>query len=67
MVEMKLLEAKSPANDYVVTVRNGQRLSSGRALPERLDDQRLVDETHFELLEELGLAANLNWPDPTPD
>ena len=64
---MKLLQVKSPASDYVVTVRNGQRLLKADALPARLADERQSEEPDFELLEALGLVTKIPRPDPAPD
>ena len=64
---MKLHKVKTPANDYVVTVRNGQRLSKDDALTKRLMDNGLAEEADIELLESMGLVTKIPWPDPAPD
>ena len=64
---MKLRNVKTPADDYVVTVRNGERLSKGDSLPKRLTDEGLAEDADLELLEEMGLAAKIPRADPAPD
>ena len=64
---MKLHKVKTPANDYVVTVRNGQRLSKDDSLPKRPMDKGLAEEADIELLESMGLVTKIPWPDPSPD
>lgn len=65
MSEMKLLKVKDPAKDYVVTVRNGKRLSGDDALKE--PDVSKGQEPDLEVLEELAPATKTPWPDPAPD
>lgn len=64
---MKLRNVKTPADDYVVTVRNGERLSKGDSPPKRLVDERQAEDADLELLESMGLAAKIPWSDPAPD
>lgn len=64
---MKLRNVKTPADDYIVTIRNGERLSKGDSLPKRLSDEGLAGDADLELLEEMGLVAKIPWPDPAPD
>ncbi len=65
MAEMKLLKIKDPAKDYVVTVRNGKRLSGDGALKE--PDVDKGREPDLEVLEGLAPATKTPWPDPAPD
>ena len=64
---MKLRNIKTPANDYVVTVRNGKRISGDKVQPEQNADRPKARETDAEALEKLGLVMKLPWPDPSPD
>ena len=62
---MKLFEAKAPADSYVVTVRNGERVSGG-ASPEQAAGKPRAGDIDLEALEKLGLVMKLPGPDPGP-
>lgn len=64
---MKLLEVKTPANDYVVTVRNGERIAGDEPQLEQKATKPKAEETDAESLERMGLAMKLPGPDPGPD
>ena len=63
---MKLFEAKAPADSYVVTVRNGERVSGGDASPEQAAGKPRAGDIDLEALEKLGLVMKLPGPDPGP-
>lgn len=64
---MKLREVKPPAYDYVVTVRNGERIAGVEVQPEQDAAKLKIEETDAEALERMGLAMKLPGPDPGPD
>ena len=64
---MKLLKVKTPANDYIVTVRNGERVAGAGVQPEQNAAVPGAGETDAEALERIGLATKLPGPDPGPD
>ena len=64
---MKLLEVKTPANDYVVTVRNGERIAGDEIQPDKNAARPKAVETDAEALERMGLAVKLPGADPAPD
>ena len=64
---MKLFKSKTPANDYVVTVRNGERITDDEVRPEQDAAKLNVEDTDAEALERMGLAMKLPGPDPGPD
>ncbi len=64
---MKLLETKAPVDPYVVTVRNGERVSGGEASLDQVAGKPRPADADLEALEKLGLAMKLPGPDPGPD
>ena len=63
---MKLFEAKAPADSYVVTVRNGERILGDGASPEQTVGKPKAGDIDLEALEKLGLVMKLPGPDPGP-
>lgn len=63
---MKLLEFKAPINDYLVVVRNHQRLLNGDSLPKHPVYDNLTKESGCAPTEQPGLGNETLWPDPDP-